>query len=187
MDAGGAEDQPLGQRADVPVEALLSIEDEACPLVERWIGHVSVVAAGREVEGEGAPSAADVEGREHPRPHVRGQDRPGVLPGARPVVVAGEALQGAAFLQKGTEPARLLRQIELQHVAVDRREGPVTAVPHVEEPGLHARLNPGRQDQGFFPGGSSAMSRWNRCRKRCTTGARMTAMMVRKATPLNSA
>src|SRR5205809_7083801 len=110
MDAGGAEDQPLGQRADVPVEALLSIEDEARPLAERWMGHVTVVAAGREVEGEGAPPAADVAGCERPRPHLRGQDGPGVLARARPVVIAGEALQGAAVLSKGTEPARLPRQ-----------------------------------------------------------------------------
>src|SRR5438876_6411 len=81
-------------------------------------GHVTLVAAGRDVEGEGAPPAADIEGRDRPRPQVRGQDRPRVLPGARPVVVAGEAPQGAAVLQQGTEPARLLRQIEVQHVAV---------------------------------------------------------------------
>src|SRR5207245_7042765 len=108
MDAGGAEDQPLGQRADVPVETLLLIEDEARPLIERRVGHVTLVAAGSEVEGEGTPPAPDVEGRDRPRPQVSGQDRPGVLPGPRPVVVAGESPQGAAFLQKGAEPAWLL-------------------------------------------------------------------------------
>src|SRR5439155_7626032 len=67
MDAGGAKDDPLGERADVPVEALLPIEDEARPLIERRVGHVALVTADREVEGEGAATATHVEGGERPR------------------------------------------------------------------------------------------------------------------------
>src|SRR5207244_2839850 len=97
------------------------------------------------VEREGAAPAANVEGRERPLRQVRGQDGPGILPGARPVVVAGEALQGAAFVKQGAKPAWLLRQVDLQHVAVDRGEGAAATVPHVEQPGWHARVNPVRR------------------------------------------
>src|SRR3989442_571017 len=108
VETGRPENKPLRERSDVPVQALLPVEDEARAPVEGRVGDVALMTQVGKVEGERASAAADVERPQKMGPKVGREDRPGVLPGPRPVIVAGPALHGPAPAEERAEPAGLL-------------------------------------------------------------------------------